>query len=330
MNNPLFVHFHQSPDENAFTCLQADLSSNVQLSFGDDPTSENQVHVLISGRPTAEEINRFPHLEKLIIPWAGVPMETFALLEGKPGIDIHNLHHNAVPVAEYALMLLMAAAKNILPMDHALRQFDWRPRYMPETAIMLTGKTALILGYGHIGRFLAKYLNAFEMKIFATRNSIRSQQVEDGVEIHPSSNLHSLLPQAEFLIIALPHTPATEGLIGESELALLPQNAILVNIGRGAIIDQSALFDALKNHRIAGAGIDVWYNYPKDDNTRADTRPADHPFHELDNIVMSPHRAGGLNTEDTERLRMSHLAVLLNAEARGEEMPNRVDPKKGY
>lgn len=330
MNNPLFVHFHRSPDENALTCLHADLSSNVQLSFGDDPTSEKQVHVLISGRPTAEEINRFPHLEKLIIPWAGVPMETFELLEGKPGIDIHNLHHNAVPVAEYALMLLMAAAKNILPMDRTLRKSDWRPRYMPDTAILLTGKTALILGYGHIGRVLARYLKAFDMKVLATRNSVGSPISEEDVEIHPSSNLHGLLPQAEFLIIALPHTSVTEGLIGERELALLPRNAILVNIGRGAIIDQAALYDALINHRIAGAGIDVWYNYPKDDNARTATRPADHPFHELDNIVMSPHRAGGLNTEDTERLRMSHLAVLLNAEARGEEMPNRVDPKKGY
>ena len=330
MADPLFVHFHRSPDENALAHLTADLSSNIQLTFGEDPSHASQVQVLVSGRPTSEEIGRFHNLEKLIIPWAGVPMETFALLDGRPGIEIHNLHHNAVPVAEYAFMLMLAAAKNILPMDRALRQADWRPRYMPDTAVLLTGKTALILGYGNIGRALAKYLRAFDMKILATRYSIDLHQIEDGVDIYPSVALRSLLPKADFLVIALPHTPGTEGLLGENELALLPKDAVLVNIGRGAIIDQKALYEALKQCRIAGAGIDVWYNYPKDEDARAHTLPADHPFHELDNIVMSPHRAGGLNTDDTERLRMFHLAMLLNAEARGEEMPNRVDRVKGY
>lgn len=330
MAESLFVHFHQPLDENALAYLGADLSQDVKLTFGSDPSHDDQVKVLISGRPTAEEIDRFPHLEKLIIPWAGVPIETFALLEGWPGIEIHNLHHNAVEVAEYALMLLLAAAKNILPMDRALRQSDWRPRYTPGTALLLTGKTALILGYGHIGCVLAKYMKAFDMKILATRNSVDSQQLEDGVHVFPSSALASLLPEADFLVIALPHTPITEGLIGQHEFALLPREAIIINIGRGAIIEQAALFDALKERRIAGAGLDVWYNYPKDEDARAHTLPADHPFHELDNIVMSPHRAGGLNSDDTERLRMSHLSVLLNAASRGEQMPNRVDRMKGY
>jgi phosphoglycerate dehydrogenase-like enzyme len=330
MAETLFVHIHRPPDENALDCLKADLSPSIQLTYGDDPRHESQVKVLVSGRSTAEEINRFPHLEKLIIPWAGVPIETFALLDGRPGIDIHNLHHNAVPVAEYTLMLMLAAAKNILPMDRALRQSDWRPRYAPDTALLLTGKTALILGFGHIGRALAKYLKAFDMKVLATRNSVNSQESRDDVTIYPSRALPDLLPVTDFLVIALPLTTATEGLIGQDELALLPRDAILVNIGRGAIIDQTALYNALKQCCIAGAGIDVWYNYPKDDDARAHTQPANHPFHELDNVVMSPHRAGGLNTDDTERLRMSHLSVLLNAAARGDEMPNRVDREKGY
>jgi phosphoglycerate dehydrogenase-like enzyme len=252
------------------------------------------------------------------------------MLKDNPGIEIHNLHHNAVPVAEYALMLMLAAAKNIIPMDSALRQSDWRPRYAADTARLLTGKTVLILGFGHIGRMLAKYLHSFDMRILATRNSIDFPQIEEGVEVHPAKDLHNLLPNAGFLVVALPLTSKTDGLIGKKELALLPGNAILVNVGRGGVIDQEALYDVLKHRRIAGAGIDVWYNYPRDKEDRSYTQPADFPFHELDNILMSPHRAGGLKTEDTERLRMSHLAVLLNAAARGEELPNRVDRKKGY
>lgn len=330
MAESLFVHFHRPPDENALAFLKAELSPNIKITYADDPSREGQVKVLVSGRPIAEELDRFPSLDHLIIPWAGVPIETFALLASRPGIEIHNLHHNAVPVAEYALMLMLAAAKSILPMDRALRKSDWRPRYASDTALLLTGKTALVLGYGHIGRVLAKYLKVFDMKILAIRNSVDSQQIEDNVDIHPSSALRGLLPEADFLVIALPHTPDTEGLIGQREITMLPRDAILVNIGRGAIIDQAALYDALKQRRIAGAGIDVWYNYPKNEDARAQTLPADHPFHELDNIVMSPHRAGGLNTNDTERLRMSHLVVLLNAAAHGEEMPNRVDRLKGY
>lgn len=123
MEDPLFVHFHRPPDENALDCLKVDLSPKIQFTTGDDPSHETQVKVLVSGRSTAEEIDRFLHLEKLIIPWAGVPMEILALLDGRPGVEIHNLHHNAVPVAEYALMLMLIAAKNLLPMDRALAAY---------------------------------------------------------------------------------------------------------------------------------------------------------------------------------------------------------------
>jgi phosphoglycerate dehydrogenase-like enzyme len=160
---------------------------------------------------------------------------------------------------------------------------------------------------------------------------------EDDVETHPPEALHALLPTAEALIIALPHTPETDGLIGAEELALLPPRAVLVNVARGPIVEQQALYEALRDGRLHAAGLDVWYNYPsgKDagygaGDARAHTPPADYPFHELDNVVMSPHRAGGLHTDATERDRMEHLARLLNAAARGETMPNRVDLGLGY
>ena len=108
------------------------------------------------------------------------------------------------------------------------------------------------------------------------------------------------------------------------------QNAVIVNIGRGDIIDQAALYKTLKEHPTMAAGIDVWYNYPKNEADRLNTPPANYPFHELDNIVMSPHRAGSLNQTDIEVLRMTHLAELLNQAAKGKPMPNLVDPEKGY
>jgi phosphoglycerate dehydrogenase-like enzyme len=103
---------------------------------------------------------------------------------------------------------------------------------------------------------------------------------------------------------------------------------VLVNIGRGRIVAEEALYAALRSGQLHAAGLDVWYSYPPDEAARAHHRPSAHPFHELDNVVMSPHRGGA--ADETARLRMGALAELLNAAARGEPVPNRVDPEAGY
>jgi phosphoglycerate dehydrogenase-like enzyme len=207
---------------------------------------------------------------------------------------------------------------------------DWRPRYAQNPSILLQDKTALLLGYGEIGSRLAKILHALDMHILAIRNSISSLDMDRFAMVYPQDSIHSLLPQADILINTLPLTPQTKGMIGEKELAALQRGAVVVNVGRGEVIDQHAFYQALKNGHLGAAAIDVWYNYPEDEASRADTMPADVSFGELKNVVLSPHRAGGLNSEDTERLRMEHLADLLNHAARGEPLPNQVDLTRGY
>ena len=115
--------------------------------------------------------------------------------------------------------------------------------------------------------------------------------------LHPASALPELLPRADVLFLALPYTDDTRGIIGTAELALLPRSAILINIGRGGLVDERALYEALRDKMIAGAGIDTWYRYPEDEAARAQTRPGEFPFHELDNLVMSPHRGGALRRD---------------------------------
>ena len=122
-------------------------------------------------------------------------------------------------------------------------------------------------------------------------------------------------------------TPATEKLIGEQEISLLPKDAILVNVARGKVVDECALYRALERGQIR-AGLDVWYNYPKDEESQVSTPPSQFPFAELNNVVMTPHLAG--HTSDIEPRRREELAAILNSLATGTDLPKKVDPLRGY
>jgi phosphoglycerate dehydrogenase-like enzyme len=264
----------------------------------------------------------------VVVPWAGITAGTRDLLREFPQLAVHNLHHNAVTVAELAIALLLAAAKSIVPLDRGLRARDWTPRYQASSALMLAGRTALVLGYGAVGREVARLCRSLGMEVVAVRRNGPTDPTEGPDEVHPITELERLLPRADALLICLPHTAETDGLIGERELSLLPPSALLVNMGRGPIVDEDALFSALQERRLYGAGLDVWYRYPTDRESRSDTEPASRPFGELDNVVLSPHRGG--QADATERLRMEHLAQLLNAARAGEPLPNPVDLSAGY
>ncbi len=326
---PLHAHLLQTPQPEDLERLQAQLDPAVTLTTGPDLPDPAGFHVLISGSAKREQLAASPQLHTVIVPWAGIPVVLRDLLQAEfPHLALYNLHHNAPPVAELAMALLLAAAKRIVPLDQALRRDDWTPRYEPSRAMLLEGKTALVLGYGAIGRLVARACRGLGMQVLATRCSPQTASDEYAHEIHSSAALPDLLPRAHALIICLPLTPETEGLLGEKELRLLPAGAVLVNIGRGPIVQEQALYEALRDGHLGAAGLDVWYNYPQDEEARSHTPPSKFPFHELDNVVLSPHRGG--STMETGRLRMAALAELLNALARGEEPANRVDLQRGY
>ena len=324
----LSVHILNPPDPGALALLQSLCDPEIWLTSG-EPSAPADYEVLVTGRPRLEHLTTSPNLRLLIIPYAGLPSATRDLLQDFPGLAVHNLHHNAALTAEMAVTLMLAAAKFIVPCDRALRQNDWRPRYHPLPALSLEGKTTLILGFGQVGQRIGRACHALGMQILAVRRQAQLPvQLEYPVEIHGPALLDQLLPRAQILMIALPATSATEGLLDERELALLPRGAVLVNIGRGAIVDQKALYTALVNGQLGAAGLDVWYHYPRSQAEWEGTPPADFPFQALDNVVLSPHRAGA--STETEALRMTHLANLLNAAARGKTVPNRVDVQAGY
>lgn len=324
----LAVHMSNKPDDEARAILRDKLDPAVKLSFGDIP-DDPDYEVLVSGRPEPDHLTASPNLHTLIVPWAGIPPETRELAQKFPNLTVRNSHFPGVPVAEGTVALMLAAAKFTVTADRYMRKGDWSMDYQHDSpGILLQGKTALILGYGAIGRKVAPVCHALGMEVLATRRSVDRAVEENDVTIYPPKALHDLLPRANLLIVALPLTPETEGLIGARELALLPARAVLVNVGRGKIVQEEALYNALKDGTLHAAGIDVWYNYPDNREASTQTFPSRYPFHKLDNVIMSPHRTG--STDETERLRMESLAELLNAIARGGEVPNRVDLEAGY
>jgi phosphoglycerate dehydrogenase-like enzyme len=322
------VHLAERLEPELAARLAALLDPAIHLTTGEVPPAGASYEILVAGRPTAALLEGSERLRAVVIPFAGLARKPRELLLGYPAISVHNLHHNAAATAELALALLLAAAKRIVPMDRALRQGDWRPRWAPQSAIALEGKTALVLGFGAIGRRVAEGCLGLGMSVLAVRRQAAGGEREGRVAVHPPAALRELLPKVHVLVICLPLTPETEGLIGAAELALLPPRSVLVNVGRGPIVDEAALYAALVSRRLHSAGLDVWYRYPEDEAAREHTLPAGHPIHELDSVVMSPHR-GGDNLETEERWPEA-LAALLNAAARGEPLPNRVDLAAGY
>ncbi len=325
---PISVYYPNLGEDDLKEKLRDSLHPDVHVIIGPAMPDPADFEILVCGRPTDEQLDASPALHTLVIPWAGIPPETLEKVIDRPLITMHNLHYNAAETAEMALTLMLAAAKFILPMDRKLRAGDWRPRYGPNPSLLLDGRNALLLGYGEIGQRIARMCRGLNMNVQAVRRNPEKENTLADVEVHPIDALHSLLPNAEVLLISFPLTSETQGLIGEHELALLPDEALLVNVGRGPVVEDAALYAALKNGALAGAGLDVWYEYPKDEAGREETYPSAHPFHELENVVMSPHRAGGSRQRTLRRL--NALAALLNAAANDEPMPNKVDTTLGY
>ena len=176
-----------------------------------------------------------------------------------------------------------------------------------------------ILGYGRIGRSVAERARAFGMAVWGIR---RRPGREDGSRLavlQGPEALDEILRAADYVVVALPLTGATRGLLGERELGLMKPTAVLVNVARAEILDEEAVYRALSRGTIAGAVLDVWYRYPPDGRPVLPGRQA---FHELPNVIMTPHVAGW--TEGTVEARATLIAANVARVARGEPPVNLV------
>src|SRR5262245_43166387 len=200
-----------------------------------------------------------------------------------------------IAVAELAMTLVLALSKQLVQahtatVEGAYRELGLEPVRTSERVIAFQwmklpslfevyGKTLGIVGYGEIGTEVSKRARAFGMNVLYTKHERLPQSIEERLEVS-WRDLDALLAEADVVALTLPHTPETERLIGERELRLMRPDAYLVNAARGGLVDEEALVAALRDSRIAGAGLDVFVDEPV---------PHDHPLLSLDNVILTPH-----------------------------------------
>jgi D-3-phosphoglycerate dehydrogenase len=199
------------------------------------------------------------------------------------GIVVHNIMgRNAHAVSDFAIGLLFAEARNIARSHHALKQEIWQKKFAnSDFTPEITGKTLGLVGFGYIGKLVAQKLAGFNLKILVYDPYVSEEALRECNTVKVSKE--ELFKQSDFISIHARMTESTKGLIGKDELALMKPTALLINTARAGLIDEDALFDALKNRRIGGAALDVHSSEPLQKGSR---------WLELDNVTLTPHIAG--------------------------------------
>jgi phosphoglycerate dehydrogenase-like enzyme len=199
-----------------------------------------------------------------------------------PGVPVCNVPGVKGPtVAEHAMLLLLASFRRFRDIEAARQRRDWIREHLHDTARTLEGATLVIAGLGSIGRELARKAKAFDMRVIAVSRAGTPGPTVD--EVVPRERLHEVLPRADAVVLCLPVEPDTIGFIGDAELSHMKGDAILINVGRGELVDEAALIRALEARRIGGAALDV---------TVVEPLPADSPLWRFDNVLITPHVAG--------------------------------------
>jgi len=257
-----------------------------------------------------------------LIQSSGAGVEHIDLAAVPPGCPVAIVYEHERAVAEWVIMAMIALNREVVKADRTLRQGNWelsyfRPTFAPE----LAGHTLGIIGLGRIGRQTAAFAKAFGMRVMAvTRTVPPAAEIQQlGLEcVLGMGGLGTVLHAVDFVLLSLPLTDATQGLIGASALAQMRPTGSLINVGRAGLVDEAALFAALKAQQIKGAALDVWYHEPQgvDDAPM----PANLPFWELENVLMSPHLAG--LTTGMLRRRLTFAAHNIDRLARGEPLQN--------
>jgi len=296
-----------SDDEAEIVALLGDVDALVSLAF----TGEMQAVAS-------------PRLKLVQVPGAGLDRVDRAAVP--EGTWLANAYGHEVGIAEYLLGGMLAWTHQFGRLDASLKQGRWISPWVPGAPPpplrpVLSGKTLGILGYGRIGRALAPRARALGMQVWATRRTVTEADAAWLDFLGGPDDLTRLLQAADYLVVTVELNASTRGLLGAREFRLMKPGAVLLNVARAEIVDEAALYQALADKTIGGAVLDAWYQYPKDG---APSFPARQPFHELPNVIMTPHISGW--TEETFDARARLIAENIRRAERGEPPENLVLP----
>jgi len=283
-----------TPSKTYQTFLKAHLPEDITLC--DDP---NKADVFITGNFSKDDGSE--NLKAVIIPFAGHNGIDLDAIESR-GIKLFNTQAHAVYVAEKALKLTLGIMGNVQIYHENLRQKHWSNRHsnkrIPWTT--LVNKRVGIYGFGAIGKHFKRFIEPFECTI----NVIdRGKDYGDAIA---RKDIYDLTANSDVIVIAAPLLNSTLDAFDDSVLKTM-QDKFLINVGRGPIINEDALYHRLSDGTLKGFASDVWYQYPKKDEPVA---PSKHPIHELKNVLLSPH-FGGFNDQAQKKMRHQVLETLI-------------------
>lgn len=280
---------------------------------------DTDIFVGFSLRP--EQFGRARKLKWLHSTAAGVGQLMYPELR-KSGIEVTNASGvHTIPMAEHILGMLVALARRFPDCFHLQQQARWGQQELWDSLVRpreLHGQTLLLIGFGAVGRAVAKAVRPLGMRVWAVTRSGEGDR-ELAEKIVPVARLHEVLPEADFVILAAPETPETRRMIGTPELARMKSSAYFMNVSRGALVDEPALIAALERRAIAGAALDVASQEPL---------PPDSPLWKLENAFITPHMSA---VSDQLWTRQTDLLIAnLERWFSSRELLNRVNLERGY
>jgi phosphoglycerate dehydrogenase-like enzyme len=265
----------------------------------------------------------YPPAPKLrLVQSVATGIELFDLAALPRGALVCNAFGHETAIAEYIVMVWLALHHRLFEISGEFRERgSWRTSWVESGAPHgeVRGSTLGIVGYGRVGREVARRAAPFGCRILAANRSPR--EAETGVErIFPLAELDAMLPECDTVALCTALGPETTGLIDAHRLARMKPTAFLINIARGQVIDEDAVYAALRDRTIGGAALDVWWQYPN--AAEPLRRGSRHPFHELPNVIVTPHNSGW--TQGMVRRRWDEIADNIGRCVRGEPLINVV------
>jgi phosphoglycerate dehydrogenase-like enzyme len=256
-----------------------------------------------------------------LIHCTGAGTDGFDIDSFPPGCTLCNVYEHEVPIAEYVIANVLLFATNQATYEARFRRGDWlgSARLNGQFHEEVSGRTLGLIGFGRIGREVARRAKAFGMRVIAVRRRPAPDPLLD--ECRDVDDLDQLLRASDYVVIACPLAESTRSLLGERQLRQMKSTAVLINVARAEVVEEEPLYRALVEHWFRGGVLDVWYRYP----SSLAQRPffgSKFRFHELDNVVITPHMAAWTRPMIERRCRC--IAANLDRLARGEPLESVV------